>query len=222
LTDSQSNGGLNIRITKNPEERRKELIDIAEKLFIKKGYEQTAVSDIVKEAKVAQGTFYYYFKTKEEILDLITDRYININVKGYEKIANEKGPNALDKIINIFKFSSSFRNNRNSLIQYLHEDKNAHLHLKFERKLPVMIAQPLSKIISQGVQEKYFNTAYPHEAAKAFIGISAMVMQGIYNKKPDSTVYKRMLLATFDFLERILGAKSGLILNAYKKIGGIK
>jgi len=47
---------------------------------MKKGYEKTAVSDIVKKAKVAQGTFYYYFKTKEDILDLITDRYININV----------------------------------------------------------------------------------------------------------------------------------------------
>ena len=156
------------------------------------------------------------------MLDLITDRYININVKGYEKIANEKGSDALEKIINIFQFSSSFRNNRKGLIQYLHEDKNAHLHLKFERKLPVMIAEPLSKIISQGVKEKYFNTAYPQEAAKAFIGVSAMVMQGIYNKKQDSIEYKRMILATIDFLERILGAKSGLILNTYKKIGGIK
>ncbi len=211
---------LNIRITKNPEERKKELIDIAEQLFIKKGYEQTAVSDIVKKAKVAQGTFYYYFKTKEEILDLITDRYINSNVEGYEKIANEKGPNALEKLINIFQFSSSFRNNKNSLIQYLHEDKNAHLHLKFERKLPVMIAEPLSKIISQGVKEKYFDTTFPQEAAKAFIGVSAMVMQGIYNIKPGSEKYTRLLLATFDFLERILGAKSGLILNAYKKMEG--
>jgi len=209
-----------IRITKNPEERKKELIDIAEQLFIKKGYEQTAVSDIVKKAKVAQGTFYYYFKTKEEILDLITDRYININVKGYEKIANEKGPDALEKIINIFQFSASFRNNRRGLIQYLHVDKNAHLHLKFERKLPVIIAEPLSKIISQGIQEKIFDTAFPQEAAKAFIGISAMVMQGIYNIKPGSEEYTRMLLATIDFLERILGAKSGLILSAYRKMGG--
>jgi len=107
-------------------------------------------------------------------------------------------------------------------MQYLHEDKNAHLHLKFERKMPVRIIEPLSKIISQGVQEKYFNTAFPQEAAKAFIGVSAMVMQGIYNIKPDSAEYNRMLLATFDFLERIFGAKSGLILNVYKKIGGIK
>ena len=210
----------NIRITKNPEERKKELIDIAEQLFIKKGYEQTAVSDIVKKAKVAQGTFYYYFKTKEEILDLITDRYININVEGYKKIANEKGTDALEKIINIFKFSASFRSNRKSLIQYLHEDKNAHLHLKFERKLTVIIAEPLSKIISQGVQEKYFNTTYPQEAAKAFIGVSAMVMQGIYNIKPGSKENTRMLLATIDFFEKILGAKPGLILNAYRKKGG--
>ena len=43
---------LKIRITKNPEERRKELIDIAEQLFIKKGYEQTAVSDIVKKGVI--------------------------------------------------------------------------------------------------------------------------------------------------------------------------
>lgn len=209
-----------IRISKNPEERKKELIEIAEQLFITKGYEQTAVSDIVKEAHVAQGTFYYYFKTKEEILDLITDRYIRFNFEGYEKIANEKGPDALEKIIKIFQFSSSFRNNRHGLIQYLHEDKNAHLHLKFERKLPLMIAEPLSKIISQGVKEKIFNTAFPQEAAKAFIGISAMVMQGIYKIKKGSEEHTRMLLATIDFLERILGAKSGLILNAYKKMEG--
>jgi AcrR family transcriptional regulator len=197
-----------------------ELIEISEKLFIKKGYEKTTVSDIVKRAKVAQGTFYYYFKTKEEILDLITEKYININVQVYEKIANEKGPNALEKIIKIFQFSSSFRKNRKSLIQYLHEDKNAHLHLKFERKLPVIIAEPLSKIIVQGVKEKIFNTVYPHEAAKAFIGVSSMVMQGIYNIKPGSEEYTKMLLATIDFLERILGAKSGLILNFYKKMEG--
>jgi len=195
----------NIRITKKPEERRKELISIAEQLFIKKGYEQTAVSDIVKKANVAQGTFYYYFKTKEEILDSIIDIYIKTTVKSYEKIANEK-----------------FRKDRTSLMQYLHEDKNAHLHLKFERKMPVKTAKPLSKIISQGVKEKYFDTKYPQEAAKAFIGVSAMVMQGLYDMKPGSEGYFRKLNATIDFLERILGAKSGLIINAYKKIGGIK
>ena len=63
------------RIVKEPEIRHEELIDISEKLFLKNGYEQTAVSEIVKEANVAQGTFYYYFKSKDDVLNAIIERY---------------------------------------------------------------------------------------------------------------------------------------------------
>jgi len=51
-----------------------------------------------------------------------------------QKIADEKESNAIDKIVKIFLFSSSFRNDRKSIMQYLHEDKNTHLHQKFEKK----------------------------------------------------------------------------------------
>jgi hypothetical protein len=137
-----------------------------------------------------------------------------------QKIAEEKGSNAVDKLIKIFLFSASFRADRKSLLQYLHEDKNAHLHLKFERKIPVETIGPLSSIISQGVDEKLFDTKYSDDAAKAFIGVSAMVLQGIHQSDPDSEEFKRKFLATFDFLERILGAKTGLILMTYKRKGG--
>ena len=56
------------RIVKEPEERRKELIDTAEQLFIAQGYEQTSISDIVREVNVSQGAFYYYFESKEDVL----------------------------------------------------------------------------------------------------------------------------------------------------------
>ena len=206
-----------MRITKNPEERRKELTEIAEQLFIKKGYEQTAVSDIVKKAKVAQGTFYYYFKTKEEILDAITDRYIILTGEGIQNIANEKGPNAVDKLINIFYYMSSFRNDRKSIMQYLHEERNAHLHQKFERKIPSITVGPLSQIIQQGIDEGLFVTKYPIDAANAFIGVTAMVLRGIDHMDKQSVEFRRKFMATFDFLERILGAKSGLLLDSYKK-----
>ena len=195
-------------------------MDIAEKLFIKKGYEQTAVSEIVKTAKVAQGTFYYYFKSKEDIINMITDRYISLTVDGMQKIAQEKGPNAVEKLINTFIFSSTFRNNRKSIMKYLHEDRNAHLHLKFERKLPVTTIEPLSIIISQGIKEGIFRTKYPKEAAKAFVGISSMILQGIYNVEPEPEDYKKRLLAMFDFLEKILGTEKNAILNVYKEKGG--
>ncbi|MEK3888807.1 TetR/AcrR family transcriptional regulator [Bacillus sp. FSL K6-3431] len=49
------------------QDRREELLYIALELFATKGYHQTKVSDIVKQAGVAQGTFYWHFKSKEEI-----------------------------------------------------------------------------------------------------------------------------------------------------------
>ncbi len=48
-----------VRISKDPEERKNEIVDAAEELFVTKGYEKTSISDIVKKVGVAQGLFYY-------------------------------------------------------------------------------------------------------------------------------------------------------------------
>ena len=63
------------RITKLPEERRKEIIDTAIKLFYEKGYEKTTISDIAKEINVAQGLCYRYFPSKEVLFDCAIDQY---------------------------------------------------------------------------------------------------------------------------------------------------
>jgi AcrR family transcriptional regulator len=44
------------------------ILDAAAALFPKMGYEQTSIDDIVKEADVVKGTFYYHFSSKEEVL----------------------------------------------------------------------------------------------------------------------------------------------------------
>jgi hypothetical protein len=147
------------------------------------------------------------------------DKYIKITVEGMEKIAKKENLNALEKLIEIFQFSASFRKNRFGILQYLHEEKNAHLHLKFERKIPPQTVGPISQIIIQGVNEGVFNTKYPEDAARAIYGISAMVLQGIYNKDTKSGDFKNKYLATFDFIERVLGAKQDIISKMYKNIG---
>ncbi|WP_397538366.1 TetR/AcrR family transcriptional regulator [Rummeliibacillus pycnus] len=49
------------------QEREQQLIKIALELFATVGYENTKISDIVAQANVSQGTFYWYFKSKEAI-----------------------------------------------------------------------------------------------------------------------------------------------------------
>lgn len=191
-------------------------MDIAEQLFLEKGYQETRVKDIVKKADVAQGTFYYYFQSKEAILDEITDKYINIIIESMEKISKQDNLNALKKLVKIFQFSLSFRDDTRSIMQYVHDEKNLHLHVKFEQRIPVETVGPLAHIFKQGVAEGIFDTKYPEEAAQAFNGISAMVLQGIDSADHNSNEFRRKFMAIFDFVERILGTKRGAILNAFK------
>lgn len=57
-----------MRVTKPPEQRRAELVAAARVLFDEKGVENTRVSDIVAKVGVAQGVFYYYFSSKNEMV----------------------------------------------------------------------------------------------------------------------------------------------------------
>lgn len=61
-------GGLALRTTKaQQEEIRSTLIRIGLKLFAEKGFAATTVDEITAGAGVAKGTFYNYFKTKEDL-----------------------------------------------------------------------------------------------------------------------------------------------------------
>ena len=56
--------------SKEAEERKKEILDIAEELFTTKGYDNTSTTDILERVGIARGTLYYHFKSKEEILSV--------------------------------------------------------------------------------------------------------------------------------------------------------
>lgn len=64
--------------TKDSEERRNEFVDVAEKLFKENGIVDTTVNAIVKELDVAKGLFYYYFKSKDDVIDAISAKYNEI------------------------------------------------------------------------------------------------------------------------------------------------
>src|SRR5262245_46028676 len=52
---------------------RKYIIEAADRLFYRQGYEHTSFSDIADVVQISRGNFYYHFKTKDEILDAVID-----------------------------------------------------------------------------------------------------------------------------------------------------
>ncbi len=77
--------------SKPPEERRKELIDVAARLFAEKGYESVAVRDILAKVNGAPGMFYYYFKSKQDIYLAVMEDYINEKLDKKCELLMDKG-----------------------------------------------------------------------------------------------------------------------------------
>lgn len=57
---------------------RDQIVDAADHLFYRQGYEHTSFSDIADAVRISRGNFYYHFKSKDEILDAVIDvRLVN-------------------------------------------------------------------------------------------------------------------------------------------------
>lgn len=52
---------------------RDHIVEAADRLFYRQGYEHTSFSDIADDVQISRGNFYYHFKTKDEILDAVID-----------------------------------------------------------------------------------------------------------------------------------------------------
>jgi AcrR family transcriptional regulator len=206
------------RVTKNPEIRREELINIAEELFATQGYDETPVSDIVKKAQVAQGTFYYYFKSKDEILDAIVDRIIFDIAVFLKEQSQRKDINALQKVINSMQQFSQSNVEHKGLISYFHQEKNSLLHLKIEKKTQAIIVPVFAEMIRQGVGEGLFDTEYPEKVS--------LVIFSCWDKLFDARDFasvsfeekKRLVTAGFSVIERILGTRKGSLAVPFVKI----
>ena len=157
------------RITKDPEERKNEIIDAAEELFNTKGFEQTSVSDIVKRVGVAQGLFYYYFKSKEEILNAVLDRYISFIIQNSTRIVENDGLNAQQKLQLIIDGIFMLGKGKRNLTEYVHREKNSPIHQLLTKKTVEHLTPLIAGIISQGVNDGVFDTQYPEEVVGILI-----------------------------------------------------
>ncbi|MCD1260126.1 TetR family transcriptional regulator [Paenibacillus athensensis] len=57
------------------EQRRKQILAAAERVFIRTGYEPATLKDIVEEAAMSRGWIYLYFQSKEEIFEALAEQY---------------------------------------------------------------------------------------------------------------------------------------------------
>lgn len=84
-------------VKKQPEQWKKEILDAAKELFLTKGYEETAITDIMERVGGAKGMFYRFFQSKEEVMHALGDRMFFEN-NPFEAVKERSDLNGLRKI----------------------------------------------------------------------------------------------------------------------------
>jgi len=67
--------------------RRAEILDAAQDLFARQGYEATTINDLLQAVKLSKGAFYYHFRSKEEVLDAMIERRADEGIAAAAAIA---------------------------------------------------------------------------------------------------------------------------------------
>lgn len=210
------------RVVKEHDERKAEIVETAERLFLEHGYEETPVELIIKEIGIAKGTFYHYFRSKDELLDTFVDKLINEVMTTLKKLTEEEEGDALMKMFRVSTYFRTLAIGKEKLTDYIHEEKNAHIHLKIEKKVTPPLVDCYITLIEQGIDEGIFNVKYPKETALAMVGAAEGLSEGHHEHANREKIDPQKYMAAADIYGRMLGVQEGLMLEYMKKMEGGK
>lgn len=203
---------IKCRISKDPEIRKGEIIDVAAELFITQGFDETTVSDIVKKVGVAQGLFYYYFKSKDDILNAVVDHFTESYITEFKKIGSDSRMDSIEKLRQLMSWMISLTLN-DKLVQYVHEERNELLHHRLAIKWLDVIVDIYLNIIEQGIREKVFEVEYPRETLEILMAGLEPFWHSAYRQFPDSEQFTQKYRVGMAVLEKALGAAPGSLQN---------
>lgn len=199
------------RPPQDPQLRITEILNAAEPLFYSKGYQETSITDIVTNMGVAHGTIYYYFKSKEEILEALIQRHLLAfvsEVKMKIRTDNITPPCKVQLIIQIL-FKSLYRDN-NLLFEFLYNDRTIHFLDKLARQGKQLTYPLFLEIVEEGNQKNYFQTPHPQAAVTIIQAIIESLINEIYERSSKELLMHQVKLSE-ELIEHVLGSKQGTI-----------
>ena len=201
-----------MRVVKEAEERKNEILDAAEKLFGAKGFDHTSTNDILNEIGIARGTLYYHFKSKEDILDAMIERITRQLIAKATDIVQKKEIPVLQRLTMTIMTLNVNNELGLEVMQQVHKPQNALMHQKMQETLLSGVNPLITGLIEEGIQQDIFRTDYPAEAVEMTMLYSSTAFDSM-------TVYteeerQRKIVAFIYNLEQLLGMEHGCMQSA--------
>lgn len=194
---------------KKEQEKYKQIVDIAKKLFLTKGFDGASMSEISRKLGGSKATLYNYFSSKEELINVVMFDYVQeMSTPLYNMLDNNKAP--LQKILYDFgvsylKFmlSKEMIDIRRTIIMSLHQIKNG---VEIFKKGPLKQREKITLLIKKNMNNKVLKKGDPWRASVQYISLIEcehikFAMLGVNKKVSDKEINTTVKFAVDIFLK---------------------
>lgn len=201
---------------RSAEERKREILNAAEVIFCRKGYEGTSVNDILEAVDIAKGTFYYYFVSKEAVMDAIIDHHVSNARERGEYMVSQPLP-VFEKLMGVIMSAQATAPN-DGFVGELNRPLNAVFHQRAQNAMIAAMNPLVTRVVIEGIGQGVFNTDYPDEAVAMLVLYANVAFDAKEIDTPE--VMARRIQAFIHHVELLLGAEPGSAMFLLELFGG--
>lgn len=198
---------------KYPEETVKRILDVAEELFMTRGYERTTMADIVDGlGGLTKGAVYHHFKSKEDIFEAVFDRANRPVIERIEHIMGDRSLTGHQKLLALDAASSDGPSAEMWRAMRLSADPVRHARILAREYADVIETahRYIEPVIREGIADGSIACAHPREAAEAMMLLSNLWVVPLFCPLTEEAEYGRRVEVFMD-ITRTLGIElSGL------------
>ncbi|HIU01646.1 MAG TPA: TetR/AcrR family transcriptional regulator [Candidatus Onthocola gallistercoris] len=151
---------------KYPEMTVEKILDVAQRLFLEKGYDHTTIQDIVDHLDgLSKGAVYHHFRSKEEIMDAVGDRMFSEN-NPFEKVRGRTDLNGLEKLREAIRVNQSDEERTNMTLQSIPLTRNPKLLVEMVESNRRVLTPYYLELLEEGNKDGSLHTEYAREISE--------------------------------------------------------
>lgn len=187
---------------KYPEVTVERILDVSQRLFLEKGYENTTIQDIVDElGGLTKGAVYHHFKSKEEIMDAVGDRMFFSN-NPFEAVRGRTDLNGLQKLQEAVRLNQSDKERVRLTAQSIPIAKSPRLLQEMIVSNRKVLTPYFLELIEEGNRDGSMHTNYPREIAELLPLLTSLwLLPSVYPASREQM--KRKFLFLGEMLEKM-------------------
>lgn len=186
---------------KYPEVTVEKILEVSQRLFLEKGYDNTTIQDIVDElGGLTKGAIYHHFKSKEEIMDALSEKMFTSN-NPFEEVKKRKDLNALEKMRLAIKLNQADEKQVELTRQAIPLLKNPRILASMLESNRKFLCPYWQELIEEGQKDGSIQTQYPEELSEFLVLMDLWMLPSVF-PADDEEIHNRHKFI-FQLLEKI-------------------